>query len=170
MGELGRAQKCRFLDVSRCGGRLTVSVQRCFKEHVGLRVRRREARRRMKTYLSYLGPMTWSDAEAAFTIQSCNASVAAIESVLADIDSAFDAISRRSLPPDVVDEILGITAQERLRWTKDQRLRTSGSQLVSRGQRITLPLYPVNEIEQLLHDPTIIQAWREADRAASLGM
>lgn len=108
--------------------------------------------------------MTWSEPEVTFTIGQCDARIAQINSVLKDIDEAFDAIAERPLPSGMVEQALDITARERLRWTKDGRLRTTGIEIIRRNQRVALNLYSVKEIERLLHDPHMIGSWRDTDR------
>jgi hypothetical protein len=67
--------------------------------------------------------------------------------LLSDIDAGLDAFREQRLHPLVVEEILGITASERRRWTKDRRLPQSSMGSFGRsGQSIHFPLYPAAKI------------------------
>jgi hypothetical protein len=59
---------------------------------------------------------------------------------------------------------LNITSRERLRWTKDGRLRTSG-QLQARQGTIfySVLTYSISEVEKLVASPDILHAWRGQD-------
>lgn len=59
-----------------------------------------------------------------------------------------------------VDLCLGITSQERLRWTKDGRLKQGGSVTIKRGQLISVPTYSISDVEFLADNPAIIANWR----------
>jgi hypothetical protein len=68
---------------------------------------------------------------------------AALHAALNNIRRRLDAIAKRPMTSHEVQEALGISARERIRWTKDNRLRTSGtgatcSQAVSEPNRISL--------------------------------
>jgi hypothetical protein len=62
-----------------------------------------------------------------------------------------------------VEKLLAITPAERLRWSKDGRLKRSGTANITRGAKITLYTYPPQIIEQLMRTPAIIAAWRQSD-------
>jgi hypothetical protein len=67
-----------------------------------------------------------------------------------------------------VQDALNITARERIRWTKDGRLRTSGTFTARRQQVVTFSTYAVAYIEALSLRTETIEAWREADRDAAV--
>lgn len=73
------------------------------------------------------------------------------------------AIAQKPLSPRKVEKILSISPAERLRWSKDGRLRQSGTAQILRGSKIRLCTYPPQEIERLLSNPEIIAVWRQAD-------
>lgn len=86
----------------------------------------------------------------------------------AAVDRALAAFQRERLHPRVVEEILHITAQERLRWTKRGRLRQSGSGYFRNGRKLVhFALYGVEQIEKLSKSPETITAWRAEDAAGS---
>lgn len=84
--------------------------------------------------------------------------------VLAAIGAYLDAFQTERLHPRVVEEILGISSRERLRWTKDGRLPKSGAGTFRSGPQIMhFPLYRAQKIAALAKNGEIIRAWREAD-------
>jgi hypothetical protein len=68
-----------------------------------------------------------------------------------------------------VERLLGISRVECNRWTKDQRLRTSGFLTMSHtlGSQIRRPTYAPSTIDQLLVHPETIEQWRREDRTRS---
>ena len=65
-----------------------------------------------------------------------------------------------------VEKTLRITHQECSRWTKDGRLKSSGSQNIGRSEqtRVKRPTYAAGMIERLVEAPEAIERWRQADR------
>jgi hypothetical protein len=57
------------------------------------------------------------------------------------IGRRLDNIAKRPMTSHEVQEVLGISARERIRWTKDNRLRTSGTFTARRQQIVTLNTY-----------------------------
>lgn len=88
--------------------------------------------------------------------ESAQALVRSANEVLTKI--AHKPISQRR-----VESLLDITSAERKRWSKDGRLRPSGSAQIRRGSLISLPTYSPVMIEQLLKAPAILAAWRAFD-------
>lgn len=83
------------------------------------------------------------------------------------IDVSISQFRRERLHPRIVEDILGITSRERLRWIKDGRLPTSGSGSFRRGrQDIHFPLHPPDRIAAIARNPEVIAVWRAADAAA----
>lgn len=63
-----------------------------------------------------------------------------------------------------VDELLGISAKERRRWSKDGRLPASGYLSSNRTERrFTLRIFSVDEIDRLRRNPAQITRWRKDD-------
>jgi hypothetical protein len=79
------------------------------------------------------------------------------------IDRQLDDFSRGHLTPRAVEQVLGISTRERLKWTKDGRLPRSGSASFRRGHDIHISLHPADKIAALAANPSIISAWRAAD-------
>jgi hypothetical protein len=74
--------------------------------------------------------------------------------ILAEVDTVLDGFAHNLLMPRMVEEVLGITARERPKWTKDGRLPKSGLGSFKRGLRtIHFPLHPAHKIAALAADP-----------------
>lgn len=81
-----------------------------------------------------------------------------------DVDQMLEAFQNERLEPKAVEEILGITAQERRRWSKDGRLPKSGTGQFKKGQHVfQYFLHPADGIAKIARDPQIIARWRVLD-------
>jgi len=87
-----------------------------------------------------------------------------IKNVLIELDQNLNSIANRPLTHRMVEQLLGITARERLRWTKDGRLPRSGHASFQKGRTILIATHPVDKISDLLARPEIVAAWREDDK------
>ncbi len=75
-------------------------------------------------------------------------------------------IASKPISQKHVDRLLDISSAERLRWTKDGRLPTSGTASFTNGKaKILIETYPPDAIEALAAHPEIILRWREIDAA-----
>lgn len=72
-------------------------------------------------------------------------------------------LASRPLTPRLVLAALPISAQERLRWTKDRRLPRSGTVTIQRGHPVSVTTYAVGTIDRLDRDPSMIAGWRAED-------
>ncbi|MGH2343176.1 hypothetical protein ACRC7T_17035 [Segnochrobactraceae bacterium EtOH-i3] len=92
---------------------------------------------------------------------------AAADALLARLSATLALVLAEPLYPRVVEEALGITPRERLRWTKDGRLPATDGNAVRRGARaFRVPRYPVAAIAALAASPATIAGWRADDRQA----
>jgi hypothetical protein len=83
---------------------------------------------------------------------------------LSDLDRRIGALASAPLTPAAVKQILGITGQERSRWTKDGRLARASSGVFRAGQhRVSFSRHPVDAIASLVNAPDTIEAWRTED-------
>jgi hypothetical protein len=148
------------------GAQLRISLAVCFATHLGLRLRPEEAHRSIDMTFG-INSHTWCQrlAELKFAPEI---HYDLIESKLDTLAKAFADIAWRPLTPRLVVAALGITGQERIRWTKDGRLPKSGQLLTRRGNGAVLqiPTYSVRLIDELAGHPETIIAWRERDAAA----
>lgn len=158
----------RFLDIRPCGRTVAVSHKRCLEECFGLRTRERELRRRIRSVLKRLGPLEGPAQAHSLTLAPKPEAVAIAQAALDDLDGAIERIATRPFSCRQIEEMLGITARERLRWTKDGRLPRSGSATITRGQSITLSTYAVDTVARLAGDASIIDDWRRTDGAGRI--
>lgn len=87
-----------------------------------------------------------------------------LDALLARIANCVNSFKRERLYPKAVEQILGISALERIRWTKDGRLPRSGTGSFVKGrQKIAFSMHPAGAIATLAADPDIIRRWREDD-------
>ena len=64
----------------------------------------------------------------------------------------------------MVEELLGITAAERRRWSKDGRMPVSGRAFFSQGQKqVGLFVYSPEAIRDLAARSDVIAGWRRQD-------
>ncbi len=86
----------------------------------------------------------------------------------ARLGALLTAFQTEPLYPRVVEEVLGISARERLRWTKDRRLAATEGSEFRRGRRVfRVPRYPVAEIAALAANPALLAGWRAEDQGDS---
>lgn len=85
------------------------------------------------------------------------------------LDARFARIFEAPLPAKLVDSLLGISATERRRWSKDGRLPPCGSRISTRGgSRFNLPIFAVDLIRALRQNPQIIAKWRRYEEISVL--
>jgi hypothetical protein len=157
-----RSNATAFLEVSGDKRTLRLSLKRAFAEHLGLRLRATEALRHLLHALTRMGIEHSVDVSGDLVTIDTDAR-SSVSCLLPEIDLALKRTAERPLTPRLVQAALGITSQERLRWTKDGRLRRYGSQSFRKGQRITLSTYAVEEVARLVAEPAVIAGWRVED-------
>jgi hypothetical protein len=160
----------RFLDLHEEGNELVCCLGRCFEEHFGLGLRRQETRRKVRLHLKSVGQIAASPTDTPLKLVVESDSSQLIAAVIERIDHDLAAIAERPLTSHEVQDALHITARERIRWTKDKRLRTSGTFTAQRQQIVTMNTYSVNDIRKLYLQPATIEAWRAADRVVADGL
>lgn len=167
MPDRSRVDRCVTI---RCDDKsCTVSINLGTSIPLGLRVHRgeRDAAIRML--------MARSTGTVIKSNQSCvfhgNARQAAGH-LVAGIQERLFQIARKPVSQRQVEDILGITSRERIRWSKDGRLPQSGSARIRKGvTQISLWTYPCDAIEHLAANPSEIRRWRDEDAATtSIGL
>jgi hypothetical protein len=69
------------------------------------------------------------------------------------------------LSPREVEEYLGISGRERLRWTKDGRLPSYTRRNSTRGpENFSIPFYSVDLVHRLKCNPVVFDEWRRSDQ------
>ena len=85
------------------------------------------------------------------------------------IETSLASFARERLTPKVVEEVLGITSRERIRWTKDGRLPKSGTGSFKKGSHVfQYSLHPADKIAYLAEDPSIVASWRREEQKSKM--
>ena len=127
-----------------------------------LKLRRKEARASLRRYLTGLQDAKWEVDAVHFPIRS-QIDEQALKSITDDIANTLEATAARAMTPKEICKALNITYQERLRWTKDGRLKTSGVASFSKANTVSISTYPAYAIHDLIKDPSVIEGWRQKD-------
>lgn len=167
MPDRARVDRCVILrrDDKSC----TVSIELDFRIPLGLRVHcgERDAAIRLLMKRS-AGIFLKASLSCAFD----PASRQAAKALANDIRERLFRIAQKPVSQRQVEDILGITSRERIRWGKDGRLPLSGTSRIKRGAaEISLWTYPCDAIEHLAANPSEVRRWREEDAATtSIGL
>jgi hypothetical protein len=138
-----------------------IGLTRCFQAHLGLRLRRGESLRFLRRILADCSA-NWREAEQEIAIPAGDATSAEI--ILRELAEGLADIAWRPLTPRLLLTALNITSRERLRWTKDGRLQSSGRLQARQGTvAYSVPTYSISEIEKLVACPDILARWRGQD-------
>jgi hypothetical protein len=158
------AEVCSLVHLTEMGPTINVVLERATDsrlvfaiygyalEHAGLRMLRRAARRGARRVGKYSLEFPWANRAEA-------------QLLAAAIRDGLRRTARKPLEQSRVETVLRITRKECNRWTKDGRLPTSGSVIMSRASnlRIRRATYPPGLIAHLIDHPESIEAWRAAD-------
>lgn len=158
LGRAGQAiRACLSPTMDEHGWRLDLAA--LLDSRLGLALRADEVR---ATTLRCIGSemATWMQEARAVRI----ADLAGLSRQLDGLAAGLAIIAERPLTGRLVVQALGITNQERLRWTKDGRLRQCGSASIKRGQELRIQTYHPDQVSGITHE--IVQAWRSEDAAA----
>jgi len=140
---------------------LRLSLERCFEGCIGLKVRPTQARRHLKSALRDRCVLRWQS-ETVAIVQMIEPGTGL--DLLKELAAAYLAeVTGEPVTPRLLVAALGITSRERLRWTKDGRLKPDGSVTIKRGQLISAPVYSMSDVEFLADNPAIIARWRMDD-------
>lgn len=93
--------------------------------------------------------------------------IAAFEAAKAVIAKVLDGVHDLPVLPREAEDILTISARERLRWTGDGRLPSAGTRTVKmrgRAKAVTFHVFEPRRIEDIL-DADLPSLWREEDAA-----
>ncbi|NQX95538.1 MAG: hypothetical protein HRT64_11590 [Erythrobacter sp.] len=82
---------------------------------------------------------------------------------VAESVSLLDAIASRPLSAKELCGVLEISKQERLRWTKDGRLKQSGTLTFKAAQQATVPTYSARWVNEFLRNGRKVDHWRKTD-------
>jgi hypothetical protein len=151
-----------FLCVRYADGRIEISIAECLERYPALELRKREVRLRLSPKFKRIGPTAFNDRTCLWTFNDTSDLRARLAEELSKLDALVGKIANRDLTPKMVEGILGITNKERLRWTKDGRLRRVNAAPI-RGRNVNVTLYSARQISQLAKQKTVIEAWRRGD-------
>lgn len=149
-----------YLEIIRIRDSVVVSFKSAFEHDAILRLRQREIWRRTRRVLRHVGEPFVRIEGSAVELSGQNGSADLIH----DLERTVRKIAQRPLTPAMVQEVLGITGRERARWAKDGRFAPTAMVEVNRGQSFRFGTYAAADVRRLLDDPSIVAAWREADR------
>lgn len=155
----------RFLVAHDEGDRIRISIARAMRDHISLRIHRREVRRLLQKQLKGSFAIPCHAREFLLPRPADPESAHDLPLRLRAIDSKLGAITKRPLGPAKLEKLLDISAAERRRWTRDRRLTPSGRAFLKGGQLVSFCTYAPDQVDALLKEPGIIAAWRARDRA-----
>ena len=152
------------IDFFERDGSVMLSLGRCFQSCIGLKIRQTQARRYLKSAVKRYCLLRWqSVSTASVLITDTRIEPDRFREMVA---AHLAEVAGQPLTPRFLVAALGITSRERVRWTKDGRLKSSGSITIDRGQRIFVPVYAIEDVEILVSNPGILDRWRTDDREA----
>jgi hypothetical protein len=143
----------------REGDRAVPLVELRFALTLGLRIRRRIPRA-----LACVPHVTILDDDARLKIQLEHVGTESARHSASDVNRLLSTLACERLTPKAVEEALGITTKERVRWTKDGRLPKSGTGTFKKGSHVfQYSLHPADKIAELAKNPSVVASWRRND-------
>jgi hypothetical protein len=163
---IARSDRTDYVSLSPRPSGILLRFEPPYSITLGLAARAKEARRRVRRVLKQTAVLDFrsdGDAIEARFANERDANLAA-----AEMRKRLAAYLAEKLSPDLVEELLDITSRERVRWTKDGRLPTSGTVQFKKGrQTFQVFQYPVEGIGRLLENPGAVAEWRAQDAASA---
>jgi hypothetical protein len=155
------SQQLRLFDRQ---GEVAISFAGCIEHNLGLDLRQTQVRRCVASIARRTAGFHWeSDTLVGLALSIWHPKMT---SMFDRLTEGLSVIADRPLTPKELLAALPITNRERLRWTKDNRLKRSGGMTIKRGKLVTVPTYSVSAAERILADHAMLDRWREADRMA----
>lgn len=74
--------------------------------------------------------------------------------------TTVEEICTRPFTPATLQDALGVSSRERIRWTRDGKLRPIGTKMIKDRGRFSLALYSAEDVVRLLMSPEILASWR----------
>ena len=142
-------------------GSLILSLTECLTVPLGLALRQREARRRLRSTVKRSARIQWVDENEARFLPRIDDFL--LPPLLEIMSRELFRIARRPLTAKELLVALPITNKERLRWTKDGRLMQQGAASMKRGQALSVTTYAIGPVEALLANPEEVERWRARD-------
>lgn len=154
----------RHLRVSSTKGAIDIFFTPQPRLTVGSTRRAQQAVRIVKSTLKRIKNCEIRQSHEGVTAQASGENHLLVRNILEFIDRKLDHLESEPLTTKMVEEILKISSRERVRWTKDGRLPSTGKASFKRGKnRVHLFMYPPLAIAELASRPQIVTDWRAAD-------
>jgi len=153
-------------ELSSSEGKLLIRYVPPVNLTIGSGRRAAHAVRLVRSVLKRLPNCRLEVANNTISVDVLNVSAPYVSETLRLADEKLDLFSREKLTAKDVEKLLGITALERQRWTKDGRLPHSGTVSFKRGKTVVqLATYLRETIFAFWNQPELIKRWREIDTA-----
>lgn len=127
------------------GERLTRFVDFLSDRHKTIDYRKQECRKRLRRF-EYVLDMTCPTQNKMRDIEK--------------LITTAEEICTRPFTPATVQDALGISSRERIRWTRDGKLRPIGTKMIRDRGCFSLTLYSAEDVARLLMSPGIMALWR----------
>lgn len=127
------------------GERLTRFVDFLSDRHRIIGCRKQECRKRLRRFEHVL------DIACLTPNKTCD-----IEKLITTVEE----ICMRPFTPATVQDALGISSRERIRWTRDGKLKPIGTKMIKDRGHFSLTLYSAEDVARLLMSPEILTSWR----------
>jgi hypothetical protein len=129
-----------------------------------LKIRSREVVRVLRRRLGKIGKVLSIQIDPEFIVLLCPCiDRSCCHELIERLDDRVGEIMSRPLHPKLLQSLLGISSQERLRWTKDGRLPRSRNINFRRGSVVSIASYPIDVVLEISNNPSIIEGWRRCD-------
>ena len=153
-------------ELSSSEGKLLIRYVPPVNLTIGSGRRAAHAVRLVRSVLKRLPNCRLEVANNTISVDVLNVSAPYVSETLRLANEKLDLFSREKLTAKDVEKLLGITALERQRWTKDGRLPHSGTVSFKRGKTVVqLATYLRETIFAFWSQPELIKRWREIDTA-----
>jgi hypothetical protein len=131
---------------------------------IGHHRRAKHALRLVRSALAKIPNCEIEIAEKTLTAKASDARKPGLLNAMEIARRHLELFSAEKITAKAAEEILGITALERQRWTKDGRLPKSGTEFFRRGSsQIQIPTYSRETLVTLYQNLDLLSGWRSAD-------
>jgi DNA-binding GntR family transcriptional regulator len=139
-----------------------------FRLTLGLAQRKKQARRRIHKALAMERVVDTAHGEACVIARFGLGMANGVRHAADTIEKSLTALAAERLTPKAVEEALGISSKERIRWTKEGRLPRSGTGTFKKGAHVFQhSLHPADKIADLAENPAVIASWRARESKAT---
>lgn len=153
----------KMVKISTIGTELRVDLDQSHAANPIVQYRFKEIFQVMATSLRHIGVVERTINHSMRVAVSQEASATKVNETLTIMLRKIASIVHRPCTPRMVVKLLGIQSRERIRWTKDGRLKTVGKIGARHGNGFACPTYAADDIANLAAHPEIIAQWRHTD-------